>query len=212
MIAFLLNDANTVFNVAVCIIIVLGIVEGLAMLLGMSLIALFDSITSVDMDFEVDAEVTHGGLTGILGWIGLNKLPLMIWFVLFLACFSIVGYSSNYLMVSIFGVFLPPLVSSLIAFFIGITITGRIGKRLAHYMPKNESSAISTDTFSGRVATITSGTARLGSPTEASFVDNFKQKHYVLVEPQDAVQEFHVGESVVLLEKRSSSWLATKLN
>ncbi|MGQ8364415.1 YqiJ family protein [Glaciecola sp. 1036] len=211
MIEFLLSDANTLYTVAICIVIGLGLVEGLAMIFGLSIGALFDGISPIDMDFELEAEISSGGLTGILGWLALNRLPLMIWFVLFMTCFGLSGWTANYLFGSLFGVLLPTLISFPVALAVGLTLTGRIGKRLARFMPKNESSAINTDTFGGRIATITLGTARVGSPSEASFVDSFKQKHYVMVEPIENGQEFHVGQQVVLVEKGPNSWLATNM-
>jgi hypothetical protein len=107
----------------------------------------------------------------------------MIWLVLFLTVFAILGFVMNYTSLSLVSSMLAPAISIPIGLIGGLILTGRIGHRLANVLPKNESSAVKTNTFNGKIATITTGTAQLGSPAEASFVDDFKQKHYVMVEP-----------------------------
>jgi hypothetical protein len=212
MFEFFLADANTIFNIAIGIVLVMGLLEGLGLLLGLSLIALFDNLSPIDVDLNVgvnaDPDFTVGGMTQIIGWLCLNRLPLMVWMVLFLTCFGIVGYVLNFTAASLFNTYLTSLISIPIALTLGLVLTGKVGSRLANIMPKNETSAISSDTFGGRIATITTGTARKGSPAEASFVDNFNQKHYVMVEPMESEQTFATGEQVVLVQKGKTGWLA----
>lgn len=213
MFEFFMADANTLFNIAIGIVLVMGLLEGLGLLLGLSLIALFDNLSPIDLDINVgvnaDPDFTVGGLTQIVGWLCLNRLPLMVWLVLFLTCFAIFGYVFNFTLVSLFDTYLTSLINVPLAFFMGLVLTGKVGKRLAAIMPKNESSAVSSNTFGGRIATITTGTARKGSPAEASFVDNFNQKHYVMVEPMESEQAFATGKQVVLVQKGTNAWMAT---
>jgi len=215
MCEFFLADANMYFNVAIGIVLVLGLLEGLGMLLGLSLIALFDNLSPFDvelklgLDADAGADLNTGGLTQIAGWLCLNRLPLMMWLVLFLTCFGIAGYVLNFTVISLLGTYVSTFISIPASIAAGLLLTGKTGKRLAELMPKNESSAIGTATFGGRIATITAGTARKGSPAEASFVDHFKQKHYVMVEPMETSDVFAVGDQVVLVEKGTNAWLAT---
>lgn len=217
MFEFFLADANVYFNVAIGIVLVLGLLEGLGMLVGLSLIALFDNLSPFDVELKLgldasadpSADLSTGGLTQIAGWLCLNRLPLMVWLVLFLTCFGIAGYVLNFTLVSLFGIYVTTLISIPASILAGLLLTGKLGKRLATLMPKNESSAVGTATFGGRIATITAGTARKGSPAEASFVDHFKQKHYVMVEPMETSDVFAVGDQVVLVEKGTNAWLAT---
>ncbi|WP_334313545.1 OB-fold-containig protein [Psychrosphaera algicola] len=78
-------------------------------------------------------------------------------------------------------------------------------------MPKEESSAVSKESFAGLLANITVGTAKLGQPAEAMIRDEFNQKHYVLVEPIEE-DEFSQGENVVLVVKEGSRWLVTRFD
>ncbi|MFC6441435.1 OB-fold-containig protein [Bowmanella sp. JS7-9] len=212
MLSFLTNDANSLFNIAVLIVIALGIIEGLGLLVGLSLANALDSLTPFDIDVDFDADVSSGGLTALLGWLCLNRLPLMVWLVLFLTCFAICGYLINFTLMKLHPALMAGWLSASGALLLGSLLTNKAGKRLAKLVPKNESSAISTETFAGRIATITSGNARQGYPTEASFVDNFQQKHYLLVEPIEADEQFQAGQQVVLVQKGSNGWQATRLS
>jgi hypothetical protein len=211
MLDFLLADANTWYAIAFGIVVVLGIVEGLGLLLGVSFAALLDNISPIELDYEVDfeADVSSSGLTQVLGWLCLNRLPLMVWLVVFLVSFAISGYALNYLTHSILQSYLPSFVALPMTLVFGLFLTKVVGQRIAHIMPKNESSAIGQDTFAGHVAQITLGTAKVGSPAEASFTDKFKQKHYLMVEPLESDQEFAQGHKVVLVQKGPHCWQVT---
>jgi len=66
-------------------------------------------------------------------------------------------------------------------------------------VPKEESSAVSSETFVGREAEIVLGTARRDNPTQARLYDEHGRSHYVLVEPDDAAESFSQGERVLLV-------------
>lgn len=210
MIEFLLADFNTGFAIALGMVIALAFLEGLGMLIGLSLMSLLDQISPIEFDLEVDAEFSHGGLTPILGWLCLNRLPLLIWLVLFLTCFSISGYSVNFFLLNATNFLLPTFVVYSLALIAAILLTRYLGIPLGRLLPKNESSAVSNDSFTGLIAKITIGTAKKDSPAEATLLDSFNQKHYVLVSPDDDTETFNQGDEVVLVEKQKNIWLAVK--
>lgn len=212
MIEFLLADINIGFAIALCSVLALAILEGVGMLIGLSMMNLLDHISPVDLDIEVDADLPAGGLTPLLGWLCLNRLPLLIWLVLFLTSFGITGYTLNYVLLNNFSANLPEILTYGLSFICSLYATHYIGKPLSRLLPKNESSAISNNSFNGLIATITIGTAKQDSPAEASLTDSFNQKHYVLVTPDSETEEFNQGQQVVLVEKKESFWLAIKFN
>lgn len=63
----------------------------------------------------------------------------------------------------------------------------------------------------GKVATITIGKASKGNAAQAMFKDDYNQKHYVMVEPEDENMFFSQGTTVVLMEKTANSWLAVEI-
>ena len=210
MIEFLLADFNTGFAIALGLIIALAVLEGAGMIIGLSLMNLLDQISPIELDVEVDTEFSDAGLTPLLGWLCLNRLPLLIWLVLFLTCFAISGYSVNFVFLNTTNVLLPEFIVYSIAFITAVFLTRYIGIPLGRLLPKNESSAVSNNSFNGLIAKITIGTAKKDSPAEAALLDRFSQKHYVLVSPDDAKETFNQGDEVVLVEKQENIWLAVR--
>lgn len=206
--AFLMASANMPYTIALTILVALGIFELIAMIMGLSLISTLDSWLPIDSDINVDAD----GITGILGWLCLNRLPLLIWFVLALSSFIISGYTANFVSFKFTQDLLPQIISIPIAVILTLLSCRYFGNVIANLLPKNETSAISIDTLSSCVGTITIGCARKGSPTEAVVRDQFQQKHYVLVEPDIADIEFNQGDQVVLLARKNNVWSATRFD
>ncbi len=200
--SFLMADFNLLYSCALFFVIGLALLEGLGLLIGLSLASALDDLLSIDLDVDANVTLSSGGLSALLGWLYVFRLPFLVWLLLFLTSFGIAGLSVNYI------VALPTLLSFPIALVIAIFSCRILGKQIATIMPKNESSAISSNSFSGKVATITVGKARKGSAAEAVLHDEFNQKHYLLVEPEQQGQEFVQGTQVVLVEKIKSSWLA----
>lgn len=200
MFSFFISDFNILYSCALFFVICLALLEGIGLLIGLSIVTALDDLFSFDID--VDATLPSGGLSGILGWLYLSRLPLLVWLILFLTSFGIAGLSIN------FVVILPTLLSFPIAFIVAIFSCRILGGKIATIMPTNESSAISSHSFTGKIATITVGKARKGSAAEAVLHDDFHQKHYLMVEPEMQGQEFIQGTQVILIKKLSRSWLA----
>lgn len=202
MFAFFVADFNLIYSLTLALVLGLAVIEGIGLLLGLSLANLLDDILPLDLDLDI--EVPSGGVTAILGWLYLNRLPFLIWLVLLLSSFGIFGLSLNYITPQ-------PLLTSLpITLVAALFITRYLSKIIVKIIPKNESSALSVTSFSGKVATITIGRASKGNAAEAVFHDEFKQKHYVLVEPEADDEIFEQGCKVLLIEKQAKSWLAIK--
>ncbi|MEM0911796.1 MAG: YqiJ family protein, partial [Pseudomonadota bacterium] len=200
------------YSIALGVVLVLGLLEGLGILVGISLSTIVDNLSPIEMDIDASGDISSGGLSSIIGWLCLNRLPLMIWFVLFLTLFAVVGYTVNFATGSVIGYFLPGWLVFPAAVIGGMLLTGRLGFQLAKIMPKNETSAVYQESLEGRLAEITIGTAKVGSPAEASVTDDFEQKHYVMVEPIGNDEVFYQGSKVVLIEKGDSCWTATSLD
>lgn len=200
MFSFFIADFNLLYSAALLFVMFLALLEGVGLLIGLSLASALEDIFPIELD--TDVTLSSGGLSSILGWLYLHRLPFLIWLILFLTSFGIIGLSINYVFT------LPTLISFPITLFMTLFSCRFLGKKIAIIMPKNESSAISSYSFSGEVATITIGKGTKGNATEAVLHDKFKQKHYVLVEPEKEGQIFLPGEKVLLVEKGPNSWLA----
>ena len=207
MIEFLVANENTLYSFSLCLMLFIALLEGVGVLLGLSLFSAIDNMLALDVDAEINVE-SPGGLTAILGWLCISRLPFLIWLVLFLTTFALTGLSVNFVSVSIAGVMLPTIIGNLLSLTATVFLVKFIGSKLADALPKNETSAVSSDSFTGAIAKITLGKASINNPTEAVLTDQFNQKHYLLVAPERDTDTFIQGDQVVLTRKEQSTWLA----
>jgi hypothetical protein len=208
---FLVAQANVPFSIALGIVVMLGLFEVIAMIVGLSLFSALENWLSLDVDIDVDTSVSATGITGLLGWLCLSRLPLLIWLVLALSSFAITGYMLNFFSLKISAQMLPHIITVPLALLLTLFSSHYLGNAVANLLPKNETSAVSVDSLSGCVGTITQGRAIKNMPTEALVRDAFGQKHYVLVEPEDTGTEFVRGVEVVLLTHKGKIWTAARI-
>ncbi|NTS77258.1 YqiJ family protein [Catenovulum sp. SM1970] len=197
---FLLADLNLPYSTALAIVLALSFMEGLGVLIGLSLMSFLDNL--LDIDIDADAEVSTGGITAFLGWLCLDRLPFLVWLILFLTSFSLIGFSINQWHPLSLNLSVP------IALALATLITKILGQKIAKWIPKNETTAASVNDFKGKLATITVGKATKGNAAEAVLKDDFNQKHYVMVEPDHNEHSFEQGHQVVLIEKQQHCWIA----
>lgn len=212
MYSFLISHENVPFSIASLIVIFLGIFELMSLIFGLSLMGAIDDWLALDTDVSVDGDVIPNGFTGLLGWLCLNRLPLLIWLVMALCSFSMAGYGVNFFYLQASGSLISLWVSFPLALFFMCLTCRYLGPILANLLPKDESSAIDIDSLNGCVATVTVGEAKAGMPAEAVVRDIYQQKHYVFVEPDEAKQVFPQGSQVVLLSRQGKVWSAARLN
>ncbi|NRD75169.1 DUF1449 family protein [Shewanella sp. VB17] len=208
MVEFLFTQANLPFSISLFLVLLLGISEVLSLMLGYSLVGALDNCAPVDADIET----SFTGFTGVSGWLCINRLPLLIWFVLVLISFSFVGYVSNYLALIMTQQMFPQAISLPIALVFTAISCRYVGAAIARVLPKNESNAVSIDTLLGSVGTVTLGCAIKGNPSEALVRDKHQQRHYILVEPEMSGVEFNTGTQVILLKREGTVWSAARFD
>lgn len=204
MLDFFLADFNLPYSISISIVFAIACLEGIGLVVGLSISNFLEDLFSID--FVDDTELPSGGISATLGWLYLHRLPMLVWLLLLLSNFGIVGVTINYFFILPLWLTLP--ITTVITLF----LTRFFAKNLSKIIPKNESSATSSSSFAGKVATITIGKASKGHPTEAVVKDSYNQKHYVLVEPEDSSKTLTQGMQVVLIQKQQSTWLAIEFN
>ena len=205
MLSFFLDDANFWFSCALGVVFALFILEMAGMLFGVSLLGLIDDQAALDTDTEASP-----GFTQLGSWLALDRVPLLVWFVLLLTSFGIVGLLLNFFSLSFSGSFFATWLAITGALLLGLFFTARFGGLIARLLPKQESSATTADEMVGTVGHITVGVARLNSPAEGKFIDTHGQPHYLLVEPLEPDEQFSQGEKILLIQKRDYRWLASR--
>jgi len=218
--SFLLASQNMAFAVSLSVMLGIAVMEGALTLIGAGLSNVIDAMlpdVDVDIDFEGEFDIGKGGeiagasqsgLARLLGWLTIGKVPALVLLVIFLTVFGLSGYILQALVQGVTGWLLPGWLAWIPALAVTMPSVRIAGLGLARLIPKDESSAISSDTFVGRIATIVTGTARVDQPAEARLKDQHGHHHYVMVEPDSASENFPTGSKVLLVAKAGSRFKA----
>jgi hypothetical protein len=173
------------------------------LLIGLMLLQ-FSGLTDFapDLDADMDGQVDGLGVAdGVLSFLGLGRLPLMIWLALFLLLFMVIGYVGQQTLLGLTGGLLPPWFAAPLAALAGVPATAILARPLARIMPKDETTAVSIDSLIGRFAILGIGTAKPGAPARAKVIDIHGHPHFVMVEPDNDGQKFTSGEKLLLVRR-----------
>ncbi|MHA7681250.1 OB-fold-containig protein [Cupriavidus sp. PET2-C1] len=203
----LLLPGNAPFVVAIGLMVVIGVLEALAMLLGLALSQQADSflVTHFALDHTDASSADAGAIGQFLGWLHLGRVPLLMLVVLFLMGFAIVGLILQWVIAAVAGHLLPVPLAVVLATLGALPFVRATGSLVGRYFPQDESSAISELDFVGRVAQVTLGEASAGNPAQARLVDEYGQAHYLRVEPDEPGQRFPRGATVLIVARTSGT-------
>lgn len=216
------------FTVALLVMLGLLLIELLSLFVGLGVNEVLDNIVTGNIDLPDAPEVMDVGLGELpdgmeggsatpaggsvvgrlLAWLYIGRVPVLIVLVLFLGIFGLFGLFAQTLIMSTFGHTLPAMVLGPIAFFACLPVVRWTAAGLSRVLPKDESNAISTDSFVGRTATLIGGDARPGMPSQARFRDRYGTTHYVMVEPETSDDKLENGSLVLLVRKLDSHFIA----
>jgi hypothetical protein len=180
------------FVLAVGLLMLAAVLEGLALLTGASLSHWLDGAVA-------DPGQPDGAIGSTLGWLHIGKVPVIILIIIFLTTFGIVGLAAQLIVKDATGHFMPPLIPAGIAAVAAIGAIRIFGAALGKVIPRDESTAVSDASLVGRVGTIVIGVAKSGRPAEARIHDEHGTPHYVMVEPEGPEEAFEAGASVLLV-------------
>jgi hypothetical protein len=139
-----------------------------------------------DLDADMDGQVDGlGAADGLLSFLGLGRLPLMIWLALFLLLFMIIGYVGQQVIQGMTGNLLSPWIAAPLAALFAIPSVAILARPLARIMP-----------------------ARFGAPARAKVIDIHGHPHFVMVEPDNDGQQFTSGEKLLLVRREGNLFKA----
>ncbi|NWK96809.1 hypothetical protein DM806_14280 [Sphingobium lactosutens] len=181
MVAFLFAPENIVFVSALLLMLLIGGVQALG--------------------FAGDADLDLDSNAGLLGWLGLGRLPLLALISLFLTLFAIIGLLGQQAAHDLLGAMLSPWIAVPAAGVAALPATGLAARIVAPLLPQDHTTAIPLDHLVGSHARIVTGRAASGSPARARVEDHHGQTHYVMVEPDNAGQVLEEGEIILLVRR-----------
>ncbi len=201
MLELLTAPQNVAFTVALTIMLVIAFMEGVAMFLGAGLSEFVDALLpETEFDVDLDMDVDASAFSKFLGWLRVGRVPVLMLMIVFLTAFGLIGLTLQSFVSGIVGFYLPAWMAVVPAMALALPAVRIGGGALAAMIPNDETDAVSSDTFIGRVAVITLGTASKGSPAEAKLTDEHGHTHYIMVEPDEARLTFEQGSAVLLTE------------
>ena len=190
------------FGVAVALIVVIALLEGIGMLVAVSPSNVLDQWLP-----DLDGSLPESGhLDQLLGWLHLGRVPSLVLLVLFLAGYAVFGYGLQIVLHGLTGLYLPGWVAGLLAVPAGMVTVRSLGALIARILPRDETSAVSENTLIGRAGVVSAGTARPGLAAQARVRDSYGRIHYLMVEPDLAGDEFSEGDQVLIVRKVGAFW------
>ncbi len=211
MFEFITATENMAFSVALLVVLIIAALEGVGALFGAGLSNVLSSVLpDSDLPFGVDAPDldSPSSLGRILSWLRVGQVPVLILLIVFLVSFGIGGLIIQQLAMGAFGSLLPGALASIPALALTFPAVRVFGGALNRIVPKDETSAVSPDSFVGRIAVLTLGQAERGCAAQAKVKDRHGQHHYIMVEPDNDGDVFQQGEKVLLVRRDSGSFFA----
>lgn len=201
----LLAPHNLPFSIALALMAIGALLQIVAS--GVS-----DAVDVFDGDATPDVGDLDAGnaISGALGWLGVGTMPFFMLLSLFFALFGLIGLFLQTQMIARTGAALPTLLASLAALGATIPALKISGLILRPILPRDETEAVSPDSFLGRQATIEVGVARHNRPAQARLQDSFGHFHYIQVEPQNVADEFAAGATVLVVARREHLFLVVE--
>ncbi|RJF86676.1 DUF1449 family protein [Oleomonas cavernae] len=202
MIHEIFSGPNTPFAIAIVFLVALVAIELIGTLTGLSLSGHGDHADAPHVD----------GDAGVFDWLGLGKVPLLILIAEFCAAFAAIGLSLQAIIEHFSnGVPLTAWLAGLVTLPPAIFATRWLSIGVARVLPREETEAVTQDSLVGRIAEVTTGTARSGSPAEARVRDAHGHTHYVRVRPAIDSESHPPGTRVVLLAREGTVYTAAAM-
>jgi hypothetical protein len=146
----------------------------------------------------------NGVAETLLGWLGIGKAPLTMLLISFGWSFGSVGFVTQWIARKSGGALMPAILACAIALVPALVTHGFIARGLAVFTGKDDSTAVHSESFVGKTATVLLAASSKGKPTQAKFRDQHGQTHYILVEPHRDEDTFSPGDEVVLVSRNGS--------
>lgn len=211
MIGLILASENMAFSIALALMLMIAVLEGVAALFGAGVSSALDSLLP-DSDISPHTEVgqidADTALSRFLGWLRIGEVPLLMLLVVFLLSFGLLGLLLQGAVQNTLGFLVPAWLAVPTVFMLSVPLVRLGGGVLQAIMPRDETSAVSEDSLLGRIAVITLGNARTGYPAEAKVRDQHGYSHYIQLEPDGPDDEFVQGDEVLLLSRQGSVYKA----
>ena len=194
----LLADYNMPFAAALVLMVLIALLQAFGLGHGFG-------------DTDLDADADGGALDGLLSFVGIGRVPFMVWLASFLLSFAALGVGVQSLADGVLGAPLDRWVAAALAAVAALPVTGLLARPIGAILPRDETTAVGLDSLVGRRAQIVTGRAAAGNPARARVHDHHGRPHYVMVEPHEAGSEMLEGDELLLVRRESERFYGVAL-
>ncbi|MBC2595270.1 DUF1449 family protein [Ruficoccus amylovorans] len=241
MFAHFTAPENLPFAVALGLFFLIGILQTVSLLTGISLFGWLDNLLpdfEADLPGDLGLDGVEGGLDGALeadldtgadadvadspgdgswiadafAWMNFGKVPFIISFLLFLFLFSCIGYNAQLLLTEAGIGPWPSLLMAPLALVVAVFPLKWGNALMGRVLPRDETNAVSKNSYIGRVATITIGEATHERTAEAKLRGPLGRTHYVMVRADREGARFGQGEHVLLVAEEEGHFTCIAVN
>lgn len=188
------------FAIAAVMIAIVGAIESLSMLIGMSLSEIMGKAIGFDHDSD-------SSFVNALLWLNVGSVPLLIFILLALGLFSIAGF----LIQDVARLVLAPLpaaIAALAAAAIALPLLRASTREVARVIPQDESYAVSLSDLIGRVGQVVVGPLDQGLPGRVRVKDVHDNWHMVMARAAPDSPPLQKGARVLLVDCRDRLFIA----
>ncbi|RCK51217.1 hypothetical protein TH25_09580 [Thalassospira profundimaris] len=207
--SYLNETSNFPFSVSLVIVAILALIEGIGLIIGAGIFGFLDGLLP-DIDLDIDVpDMTAPSIGGqFLTWLQIGRIPAIFSLIVFLVAFGLIGLFLQGMVAAVLGAPLPALLACIPALVLSMPVLSVGNRALAAIIPRDETSAVSHDSLIGKPAVITGGEARKDYPAQGKLKDQYRQTHYILIEPDNDQDIFAQGQKVLLVRRHKSIYFA----
>ena len=188
------------FAIAAVMIGIVGAIETLSMLIGVSLSELLGKAMSVDHNSD-------STFVNALCWLNVGGVPLLVFILLALGLFSIAGFliqdAARLVMAP-----LPASIAALGAVAVALPLLRASTREVARVIPQDESYAVSLSDLIGRVGQVVVGPLDQGLPGRVRVKDVHDNWHTVTASAAPDSPPLQKGARVLLVDCRDRLFIA----
>lgn len=208
-----LNPSNLAFSISLILMLFIGLVEILLLVSGLSSQGFLEQFLPsqfIEPTPDISVEGQPNLFIQLLDWLYLGRIPVLVWLIIFLTIYALLGFILQSISLSIFNTYWAIWIISPAVLFLSMPLVRGVSAFVARIIPKDETTAIHSDDFIGLTAEIILGEARSNYPAQAKLKDRFGQTHYILVEPESEII-FKTGEKVILTQRTVKGFQAISI-
>lgn len=208
MLDYLLAPENITFALAAGLLALVSVLQIVSFGLGLEPLSGLDDWLGTELALDMDHPPTFG--EALLSLLGVGKVPVVFSFLLFLFGYASVGYGLQWGVAVSWGALWPVWLASPVAFVVTLPLVRWGNGVLAKVVPMDETTAVSENTFVGKLAVITVGTMTHARSAEVRLEDEHGRTHYVQAVSDTEGETFRAGEEVVIVGRRGSEFTVVR--